>query len=163
VDLFRRAVAPGLREYPQGVIELSNQDLAAKLAFHGLSGHDLGVVAAWGETLTAATDQVLDSLFTVLEQTEPAWRAMTAASTPEVQRDLLRTYLVALFAGRLGDEYVWSRREAGFSTDRINLDSHYYIYVLRVPPRVPGGGACGRRHPSGVAGLCRGLRPPAAG
>ena len=132
MDLFRRAVAPIQREYPLGVIELSNQDLAAKVAFHGLSGHDLGVVAAWRETLLAATDQVLDSLFELLEQTEPAWRALTSNSTAEQQRELLRDYLVALFQGRVDDAYVESRRLAGFGNDRINLDSHYYIGMYNV-------------------------------
>ncbi len=110
------------RDYGVGVITVSSHQERTLVERHGLTVEDLGVVAAFGDTLRDAIPTVVDEFYAAV-MAAPELRAIIEKhSSVERQRPILTRYLGTLLHGRIDDGYLRSRRHVGAVHDRVDLD-----------------------------------------
>ena len=122
----------------RGTLAVTDRALADGIAFIGLTEEDLGVLARWSAACAAARERIAGAVF-ARAAAHPVLRDVIEAHLPADRRlALLTRHVEAMFAGRVDDAYVGSRRAAGEAQDRLGLEPHWAIALYEVLRRALG-------------------------
>jgi methyl-accepting chemotaxis protein len=124
------------REYRRGEITVSDPDIRARLRFLGIAEEDLGVMATWESACQAKIDVLIKEFYDHIQATEATRRILDKNTSVERQRPLVTRYILAMFTGRIDDQYIDYRRRVGAEHDRVDLDAIWYVAMYPVIRRV---------------------------
>ena len=120
------------REYPRGIITVTDPEVRKRLSFLQITEDDLGVIRVWESVCRAAANPMIDAFYGHILGTDETAEILRKHSTVERQRPLVTRYLMGMFTGSLDDAYVEYRRVVGKVHERIDLDSNWYVAMYEV-------------------------------
>ena len=123
---------PAERSYGRGSIEVSDAGVGERLRFLGVTEEELGVMMAWQGPCRAACDAMIDAFYAHIARSPEPQAIIERHTTVERQRPLVTRYVLAMFSGRIDDEYVEYRRRVGAVHERIDLDSNWFVAMYEV-------------------------------
>lgn len=115
-----------------GVLNVSDNRVAARLRFQGLTAEDVATVARWRPAIEPHMDRLVDAFYDHIRAEPDAWQVVLTNTTVDRQRPMLTSYIRTMFEGRVDDAYLAYRRRVGETHDRIDLDITYYLGMYEV-------------------------------
>jgi len=118
--------------YSPGSIAVTDLGMRTKIAYHGFTEADMGVIAHWRPVIEAALPAIVDVFYDFIARASAVQSVLDTHTTIQRQRPVLTRYVQTMFSGRLDDEYVEYRRRVGVRHETIDLDVHYYLAMYEV-------------------------------
>lgn len=131
VDAATDAPVQQQREVQPGVIDVSVPAVREQLAYAGITGDTLGMIAAWKDEAVAHGPELADRFYDHLQRFQLTNEILHRNSSVERQRPILMGYFASLFEGKIDDDYITSRHRIGTVHDRVGLGPLYYAAMHR--------------------------------
>jgi hypothetical protein len=144
------------RAYADGLLRVTDTVAADRIAFFGLTAHDLGVIATWQAACDAHLDTLIDAFYAHVLGHATTRAVLHQHSSVERQRGLLGPYVRQMFEGRVDDRYVQHRRKVGGIHDDIELESNWCVHAPAQPRHRAGSLRARRITPRENRGIARG-------
>ncbi|WLR52930.1 globin-coupled sensor protein [Bacillus tianshenii] len=107
--------------------ELKNSPEAKQIFFVGLTPEDIQRLADVEEIMSRRVDEVVNAFYKRLTQIPHLLEIIDNHSTIDKLQQTLRRYLLDMFSGDVGKDYVIRRKVIGNVHNRINLFPEWYI------------------------------------
>jgi methyl-accepting chemotaxis protein len=120
------------RSYQSGQISISDPALIARLAFHGVTTAELGIIKEWSDVCRRVLNPLVDTFYGHIGNHSAVADIVRQHTTVERQRPVLSAYIMTLFDGKIDDEYIAMRLKVGQVHERIGLDAHWYMAMYEV-------------------------------
>ncbi len=120
------------RTYTGGKIQVSDTGVREELRFLSVTEDDLGLIHSWQDVFNATCDEMVDSFYAHIQQTQATNDILNKYSSVERQRPKLIKYVRTLFTGKIDDAYIEDRKKVGILHEKSNLHPSWYIGMYNV-------------------------------